>query len=34
MGKTAKVPNAINIAKKQIGLLEQLKQNNETLEDI
>lgn len=34
MGKTVKMPNAIGIAKKQFGLLEQLKSNNEALEDI
>lgn len=34
MAKTAKLPNALGIAKKQFGLLEQLKTNNETLEDI
>ncbi len=34
MGKTNKTPNAMTIAKKQLGLLEQLKLNNEILEDI
>ena len=34
MAKTNKTPNALAIAKKQVGLYEQLKQNNEILEDI
>ncbi len=34
MSKTNKTPNAMGIAKKQVGLFEQLKQNNEILEDI
>lgn len=34
MAKTNKTPNAMAIAKKQVGLFEQLKTNNEVLEDI
>ena len=34
MKKSAKTPNCLNIVKKNVGLLEQLKQNNEMLDDI
>ena len=34
MNKTCKAPNALGIVKKNVGLLDQLKLNNEALDDI